>query len=269
MDDKSLEQAAKALTEIAKPLYDDAIQPVARQVGKSLETLGGVINVALAPVALMVHGYEIIQENLKRKLEQKLKNVPKERIVQPPLTVVGPLLDQYRFASEQPDLGELYENLLASAMDEQTVRSAHPAFVHLVSQLCPDEAKLLKVIAESPFHIPKLDLMISFKDDGAGGPPPPGTLPVIQNLTNLDRRASLDSSLTRAYLTNLARLGVIEILSDSSLLHGDQYRSLMDHPTLKEMQAKVERGRLNLTFRKGQVTTTDFGHMFLQSVVRT
>lgn len=269
MDEKTIEEAAKVFTEVAgtATVYQDALQPVAKQIGRSLETVGGLINVALAPIALMVHGYELIHEKLKQRLEEKLGNLPKEQIVSPPLLIVGPLVEKYRFAHDQPELAELYENLLASAMNEHTVRQAHPAFVQILAQLSPDEARLLKAISEHPYTIPKLDIELSFKPDSPGGPwPANGTLEIVKNLTNLDREASLDPTLTRAFIINLERLGVLEIRSGLPLLKTDLYDDLSSHPELKKMREKHE-PMFNLRIIRGRINATDFGHMFMQAAV--
>ncbi|MDA3137076.1 hypothetical protein HG619_23180 [Pseudomonas syringae] len=42
-------EAATGLVK-AVPIYEDAIQPVAKQVGKSLEIVGQAVNVALMPI---------------------------------------------------------------------------------------------------------------------------------------------------------------------------------------------------------------------------
>lgn len=47
--------AAKGLLEAA-PIYEDALQPAAKQVGKALETVGKAVNVALAPIGALVWG---------------------------------------------------------------------------------------------------------------------------------------------------------------------------------------------------------------------
>lgn len=269
MNDKTIEEAAKVFTEIANTgtVYQDAIQPIAKQIGRSLETMGGVINVALGPVALMVQGYELIHERLKTKLEEKLRSVPKDYIIEPPLPIVGPLLEKYRFVHNDDELADLFENLLANAMDGRTVRHAHPAFVQILAQLSPDEARLLKIIAEDPFMIPKLDLDISFQDDGAGGLAPQGSLNVIANLTTLDLKAKLDDKLTRAYIENLKRLGIMcvgEEIRDSSV-----YEPLMHHPIVKRLEEGATTARLNLEKRKGRIgVEQNFGIMFVRCVLR-
>jgi hypothetical protein len=40
----------------AIPIYEDAVQPAAKQVGKALETVTKAVNVALAPVGLLIWG---------------------------------------------------------------------------------------------------------------------------------------------------------------------------------------------------------------------
>jgi hypothetical protein len=48
------------------------------------------------------------------------------------------------FASEVPDLREMYAKLLATSMDSATSDTAHPSFVTLIQQLTPDEARILR-----------------------------------------------------------------------------------------------------------------------------
>ena len=54
------------VTSLAKaiPVYNDAIQPAAKEVGKSLATVTKTINIALAPVSALVWGFEKIQDYL-------------------------------------------------------------------------------------------------------------------------------------------------------------------------------------------------------------
>jgi abortive infection alpha-like protein len=51
------------------------------------------------------------------------------------------------FASEEPDLREMYVKLLATSMDGATSDDAHPSFVTLIQQLTPDEARILHHLA--------------------------------------------------------------------------------------------------------------------------
>lgn len=60
----------------AIPIYDDAVQPAAKEVGKALSTLGKTVNVLLAPLSALVWGYDQVQQFLEKTVAEKLENVP-------------------------------------------------------------------------------------------------------------------------------------------------------------------------------------------------
>ena len=53
---------------------------------------------------------------IKNKLGEKFKNIPPEDISTPPLNIAGPLFESLRFNADEPDIRELYINLLAASM---------------------------------------------------------------------------------------------------------------------------------------------------------
>jgi len=53
-DTKDIINATTGLVK-AIPIYEDGLQPVTKQLGKSLETVGKAINVALLPVSLKIY----------------------------------------------------------------------------------------------------------------------------------------------------------------------------------------------------------------------
>lgn len=46
----------------AIPIYQDTLQPSAKQIGKSLETVAKTVNIALGPIKALVWGYEKIED---------------------------------------------------------------------------------------------------------------------------------------------------------------------------------------------------------------
>jgi|GEM_PF-641617 len=134
--------AVKGIVE-AVPVYQDALQPAAKEVGAALQTLAKTIHVALAPLSGLIWGYERIKDYLEQALTEKLRDVPHERIVTPNPAVAGPAVEALRFAANEPSLRELYANLLATSMDADTARNAHPAFVEIIRQMTADEARII------------------------------------------------------------------------------------------------------------------------------
>lgn len=146
----NLDETINAVSNLMEkvPIYEDAVQPVARQTGKALETVGRTVNVALMPLRGMVWGMEQFEEFIHSRLSEKLKNVDTESISTPDPTIAGPALEALKFAGNEATLRDMYANLLANAMDEDTKGNVHPSFVEIIKQLKPREAMLLESLAK-------------------------------------------------------------------------------------------------------------------------
>jgi hypothetical protein len=92
--DSSKADLIKAGVEIAKTAYGDALQPVSKEVGKALGTVGRAVNVALAPLRGLVWSFEQIEGYVIATVERKLKErkVPEERVKTPDPDVAVPAL---------------------------------------------------------------------------------------------------------------------------------------------------------------------------------
>ncbi|MFZ2226436.1 MAG: DUF4393 domain-containing protein [Candidatus Moraniibacteriota bacterium] len=262
MNKDEINAASELAKEVIKPVYEDAIKPAALEVGQSLRTISGMINVALTPVAVMVHGFKIIEENLKTRLENKLSNVKSENIVEPPLSVVGPLIDKYKYAYDNQYLSEMFVNLLACAMNKDKIQNAHPSFVNIISELSSDEAKLIKTISKESF-LPKIDLKLEL-DSGNG------YIIIYSDFTLLGEIASLDNAdLTPSYLNNLRRLGIINYSDTMSETYTKEsvYEELINHQNIKRLIETYPKDS-KITTQKGIIKITNFGRMFISAVIR-
>ena len=149
-----IEGTINAVTGLLKevPVYQDALQPVAKETGKALQTVGQVVNAALAPIRGLVWGIEKIEDFLNTKVAEKLSKIPKERIQTPDPSVAVPsvavpAVESLRYTGHNETLRELYANLLATSMDADTAKNAHPGFVEIIRSMSSDEAKIIKFIA--------------------------------------------------------------------------------------------------------------------------
>jgi hypothetical protein len=149
-DDKNsnIKDAVEVTTELIKavPIYQDLMQPAAKEIGTALGTVAKTVNIALAPIAGIVWSYETIQGYISTKVSEKLKNVPEEDIETPPISIAGPTLEALRFAGDEEELREMYANLLANALDKNTKETVHPSFVEIIKQLSAQEALVLKFL---------------------------------------------------------------------------------------------------------------------------
>jgi len=156
----------------AIPIYHDTLQPAAKQIGQSLETVTKTVNIALAPIKALVWGYERIEDFISNRVSEKLKNVPNESIITPSPQVAGPAVEALRFAGHDINLRELYANLLATSMDKNTIHKAHPAFVEIIKNLTSDEAILMECFKGQPQY-PLIDINATIEGQSGFSTPKP------------------------------------------------------------------------------------------------
>ncbi|AXV67616.1 DUF4393 domain-containing protein (plasmid) [Pseudoalteromonas lipolytica] len=268
-EDKSkegnVEGTINAVTGLAKavPVYEDAIQPAAKEIGKALGTVAKTVNVALAPVKGLVWGYEQIEEFVSSKVSEKLQNTPEEEIVTPKPNVAGPALESLRYTGHEESLRELYANLLAASMDSMTSARAHPGFVEILKQITPDEAKLLKLFTHHrPF--PLLDVRQESTEAGKRG-----GRDILKSFSTLGEEAGCENAnLTPSYLDNLSRLGLIEIPTFFEYTAPNVYDQLESHPTIESIKQQLN----NLPNQQCQIQrrgaqVTQLGRQFINICV--
>ncbi len=137
---------SEAVSQVLPEVYKDAVQPAAKELGKGLVVVAKTVNLALEPLKGVLWGYDELKGFLINAVSPKLKDVPKEQIVPPPLNVAGPLVESMRFSAQNEDLKDMYASLLKTSMVQKEAHKAHPSFVEIIRQLSPDEAKIIKHI---------------------------------------------------------------------------------------------------------------------------
>lgn len=251
----SIKDTAEAIKGVLQevPVYKDAIQPVAKNLGTELAPAGSeigttaarTIHMALAPLRALVWSYEQIEEIIVPPLQEKLKN-RLNKLVAPSLMIAGPTLEALRFAGSNEALRNLYINLLATSMDEDTRNFAHPSFVDFVRQMLPDEARVLRVFTFQRF-IPLVTLrvyphlaQIHHVDESRG------TNVVLSNYSLIGTEAACDlPDRTPTYLNNLIRMGLLEIpsqekVTESALTPWDSYNKIYASGEFKQIVSQVE-----------------------------
>ena len=251
--------AVKGLLE-AVPVYQDVVQPAAKELGTALQTVAKTVHILLAPVSGLVWGYDQIKDFVGTRVAEKLAKVPPERLQSPEPNVAGPALESLRYTGHKEDLREMYASLLAAAMDKASMAEAHPSFVEMIKQLASDEAKLLRFLAYSG-NQPMIDLRDH--DDN----PPVGGHWIVQRFTLIPYEAACVSPhLGPAYLVNLQRLGLVELRENYRLNHRDgidRYKALEEHAALKpHLEEIAKKANHRSEFWHGAVQLTPLGRQF-------
>jgi len=185
------------------------------------------------------------------RVERKLADVPEDRLQPPPATIAAPAALQCGLlgdGDEVAELREMFENLLAASMDRRTASSAHPAFVSIISQLTPDEARILKSIDRDDYALVNV---YQFRPDG--------DRQLIATRTRLGVGIGIDETRQQQYISNLDRLGILRISTRSS-------SDIEGHNALVTLAVElVNRGA---TSSNESIVVTPLGRQFLDTCVR-
>ncbi len=262
-DESKIRDAADAIKGIveAVPVYQDALQPAAKEIGKGLETIAKTIHIVLAPVSALVWGYDQIRDFVTTRVAEKLKAIPQEQMRSPSPTVAGPALEALRYTGHEESLRELYANLIATSIDAATAASAHPAFVDMIKSMAPDEAKIMTLFAtRSPYPI--LDLKITIKEHG-------GFIILNRHVSLIGRDAGCQHPLfTANYLDNLSRLGLIDIPFGYHIHDAKVYEPIETHPdVLKIKEQFAANDKVTFGMDRKKVDVTDLGKQFIAACV--
>jgi len=256
-------EMVKAVGEVLEkvPVYQDAVQPAAKEVGKGLQIIAKAVNAALTPVEGLIWGIENIRDFVRERVAKKLEFVPEENIQQPKPHIAVPAIEALRYTGAEPDLSELYANLLAASMDSTTAQYAHPGFVDIIKNMCPDEARVMKFLSTNRYY-PVVDIrLVSITDNSFQ------TSARSLNLIGFDSGCQ-HPTLSPTYLDNLARLGLIEVQQGLRMAKDDFYTRIEEYPAFAELKVKLSANEgWRVEFEKFRLAVTDLGTQFINSCV--
>jgi hypothetical protein len=241
----------------ASDAAQDNLPATMQQTDGALSTVVGFFNnVVLYPVKKANLTFRYKLEAFEDDLKEKTKHIPPENLQIPPTMIAGPTLEALRYTYDEAELREMYENLLASAMDNRIVAFAHPSYVDTIKQMSPLDARVLSKISKvGQCPAAKIVLITDKKvTQYIARALPELYVPVISEID--------DPFLISQSLINLSRLGVIDIF-DSGITSYD-YKSLLKNDYIlsrKELFDKKESGLKLHLFERG-IRINDYGDDF-------
>ena len=266
-EENKIRDVVDAVTGVAKavPVYQDVAQPAVQEIGKALQTVAKTVHIALAPVSALVWGYDQVKEFVSTKVADRLKNVAPENIVTPKPNIAGPALESLRYTGHESSLSDLYANLLAASMDKSTAHGAHPAFVEIIKQLTPDEAKLVGLFVRD-IPLPLINVRWTIKNPT---PEKTGGKNVLVNFSQLGAIAGCEfPQLTPTYIDNLCRLGLAEIPAMIHYTGQGVYELLENAPEVQQQKLQIEQNsELKVEIERKALMVTELGKQFARICV--
>jgi hypothetical protein len=252
--------------------FGEELRPVGREVGAVAVRATRAL---LKPVGGLVWGFEKVEEWIAESIAPKVAGIPPQHRVEPKLVVAGPALEAMKYCGSEPHLRELFANLLATSMDGRRAASAHPAFVEMVKQLSPGEARILRyMVARYRESEPIIHLYRAFErlERDENGEPVLGFHKVFGPYSLLSYYAGCqDPQNTPTYISNLSRLEIIRIEFPAEI-DATNLEDLLSSEVATKWQREIQadrKSRDQFRYETGWISLTPLGQQFLDVCVRT
>lgn len=258
--------AGQVAVEVSKEVYGDLAKPSVVQAGQIFETIFGLFNnVFLYPVKLANTQFKYKLQAFSEELANKIKDIPSENIVQPPLYIAGPTLEALKYTYDTKELKEMYLNLLSSSMNSEKSKLVHPGYVDIIKQMSPLDAKLFKylsTLSNDDKYIACAEIIIL--TGNANDEYFVNAIPTNFINFNIDDN---DYFALSSCLVNLQRLGLIVITEFITVTDETKYNDLLNHEfiisKLEEYKSLPNGTNYSVKIRfRRSITTTDFGISF-------
>lgn len=257
---KEAQQSLELLTRVMDASGDSPhVKTAANELGKTAVTVTKAINNVLLPIAAVNFGFEkakkYFSEQFTTDMEEKTKKIPQEDIVEPKASIAGPALQGLAFTHEEPNLKEMYLNLLASSMNKNMNELAHPAFAEIIKQMTSKEADLLGKIVKIPGSSPIAELRKKRKDTK-------GFYLLMTHVLPLSSEGQqIKEKTLESMINNFVRLGLIEVDYSKHKVPENSYSWVTSRPEYMEFEQALTEGE-SITFQKGIIQATALGRQF-------
>ena len=232
--------------------YKDAVHPIIKPLGEILSFLPRTLKLTLSGwEKWLINGEETLRLTAE-SVREKIKSIPEEKLVAPESYVAIPAMQQLSYCVNNEELRELYANLLVSSMNVDKKWNVHPAFVDIIKQLTPDEAKLIKLLFPSPFQsYPLIDIRLE-NEQGKGNI-------LYSNFTDIGLNELDVPSNIGLYIDNLLRLKIIEVPPGNIFAESSAYDKLEQHPIVQRCLPKIHTKMIRIRFVHKVFNVTNLG----------
>lgn len=256
--------------QVAVDVYKDTTHPTAKNIGGFFGTLSGFFNhVVMYPLKKLNIKYEQKAIAFEKAMEKKFNAIPENDRVEPQLHIVGPTMESLKYSIMEDDIAEMYSNLLLSDMDNKTQSLCSPAFIKIIEQLSPIDARVYKSIIDMLKQKNALPICsINFIKKSA--PQLFYTIQLPKYYT--EKCEKMDDFAFSASLVNLNRLGLLNFSFTQWLADDNRYAALLQSESIKErllfLKTKNDGDVDTHIFNKGMIQDNDFSRAFARVCFR-
>lgn len=229
--------------------------------------------VIMKPLAgIMGISREYFETDFSKDFGQKIADIPEQNLQTPKASIAGPVMEGLGYSLDEPELKDLYLELLATASDDRRAATAHPSFVQTIRQLTAAEARYLESLLTSGLtEIP----VVRLRRENLPSKTFAEIFPLVADL----RRGGepfYDYNY-RAYVDNWSRLGLVSVSFSEQLMTPGLYDWAEGRPEMAIARDQVDNedprvvgsdGTTSLDLRvdKGVMTITSYGALFGEAI---
>lgn len=263
------EAERQMLAEVAKDLPE--MQDAAHAYAKRVAVRQMVMLKLFQPLARLVGvRREYFDNDFPREMAARIEDIPDDDVVSPSPVLAVPAMQALGYSLEEPDLKEMYLQLLATATDGRRTQDAHPAFADVIKQLSPAEAGVLLSVLRGG-NLPLAEIRRVIGDA-------PGYQRHISHVTPLrwvTTNQRIRAEQTSAWIDNWVRLGLVTVSYMVTLTSDVVYEWVDGHPDVVDARANgaiassdspADAETVTYNAQRGSLVPTDFGERFLAAV---
>lgn len=256
------------VVEVIKAAGDNPqVKEAAGNLGQTAVTLTKTINNVLVPLAAINFAFDKARTYFSGRFQQdiaeKAQAIPPEHVIEPKASIAGPTLQGLAFTHDEPNLKEMYLNLLTTSMDGRSASFAHPAFVEIIKQLDSEDARLVREVLQTPNAIPIIQIRRNFKDGS-------GYYVLVQHQLNLQTPTTgvpVEDPQLPAMVDNWIRLGLVEVAYDTHLTDAASYSWAEQRPEFLRLSQEPQPDEALVLIKRESCSAQNLGSALLGPLV--
>lgn len=247
-----------ATVKVAKEVAEDIVRPTSQSIGANL---GLMVEGVMGWLGCWGEKQKFKQlqnvQQYKQQIISKISIIPTDRLCEPKINIVGPAIEASKYFFEEQYYRDMFSSLIASSCDNYLSGTVHPAFVEIIKQLSPSDAKLLSVFKYHNTY-PMADAFEVHSD----GKITPFLLSIFDfkdknEMFKLDEYLKLTSSLE-----NLIRLGIV-VKNNAIFELNYNYEAFREHWLFKGYQIAIESGS-KIQTQNYRIELNELGRAFVK-----
>lgn len=212
-------------SKLTENIYKDTAQPTTSAIGEFIGRPFELLNSLFVKTDILVEQRKLVKKEILKRTEQYLSNIPDNQLVESKLYIAEPIVNQLITIIDEETISDMFIRMLAKSMNAKECDYVHPAYIKILEQMSPLDARLLKHIFSEHGIIPVIQYYFAeeHKTSFLGLTTGFTGEKIIENAIAYVEK--IDYPIIQFSLRNLIRLGMVAV-SEGSLIDAEKYTDI-------------------------------------------